>query len=336
VIHQRVAGIASGRAALPLFLAPMLLVGVTSSVVGCGDGGPAEIEVSDSDTVVVDGASLFWGADPAAHVWADGKLWVYPTRDSHDWDSLTGWDAWSTEDLRTWIRHPGIFEAEQCQWCTNNAWAPDAAYRNGQYYFYYYFRNDGGLPRGIGVAVSGNPEGPFENVTIERPLVDGHDPAVLIDDDGQAYLYTGHVIYFLNEDMTSLEMRGDGRPRDKIVEFRGHDPVGGWEGVWVFKREGRYYFTIADTDYRQLRYYMSDSPAGPFDYGGTLLHHVDGLNIHPSIVQWNGRWILFFHLWAESARGQRRVSAEFITFRPDGSIEPVSVTEHRISGRAPA
>ena len=279
----------------------------------------------DGDPVTFVGNPLFWAADPSAHVWEDGKLWIYPTTDAHDWDSLVQWNAWSSEDLRTWTFHERIFAADQCGWCVNNAWAPDAAYRNGRYYLYYYFRNDGSPPRGVGVAVSESPAGPFINLSVDGPLLDGHDPAVFVDDDGRAYLYTAHVIRFLDDDMVHLQQEGGG-DKIRIVELRGHVPVGGWEGVWVFKREGRYYFTLADDDYRQLRYYMGSSPTGPFDYAGVLLPKVTGLNVHHSIVRYLDRWILWFHLWPEDGPGQRRVYGEPLRFNPDGTIQPVSPT----------
>ena len=271
------------------------------------------------------GNPLFFGADPSGHVWADGKMWIYPTTDHEDWSQLDHWNAWSSEDLRTWTLHERIFSADQCDWCVNNAWAPDIAYRNGKYYLYYYFLNDGDQPRGVGVAVADQPSGPFVNVSVDGPLVDGHDPSVLIDDEGQAYLYVGHVIYFLTEDMTHIQ-KENGRNKVQIVEFTGGQPLGGWEAPWVFERAGKYYYTLADDDYRQLRYYIGDSPIGPFDYAGTLLHKVSGLNIHHSIVQYGDRWILWYHVWPVTGLGQRRVQGEFLTFEEDGTIRPVSVT----------
>jgi arabinoxylan arabinofuranohydrolase len=59
----------------------------------------------------------------------------------------------------------------------------------------------------IGVAVADSPTGPFRDA-IGRPLVGNGqiDPTVLIDDDGQAYLYWGNPDLWyvrLNADMTS-------------------------------------------------------------------------------------------------------------------------------------
>jgi hypothetical protein len=276
------------------------------------------------------GNPLFWAADPAGHVWADGKMWIYPTTDHEDWSELVHWNAWSSEDLKRWTVHENIFSAESCQWCVNNAWAPDVAYKDGKYFLYYYFRNGEGSPGGIGVAVSDEPQGPFTNVSTEGPLLDGHDPAVFVDDDGEAYLYTGGSIYFLAPDMVSLETVGS-TPRKYPLYLTGHDPVGGWESVWVFKRQGRYYVSLADEEYRQLRYYLGSSPLGPFEYGGTLLNKVEGPNIHHSIVPFGDDWILWYHLWPEEGPGHRQVFGEFLTFNEDGTIQPVEVTEDGVA-----
>ena len=305
------------------------LVLACSAFLGCDrvtSPGSVDIELTSG---TFEGNPLFRGADPSGHVWADGKMWIYATTDHEDWSQLDHWNAWSSEDLRTWTLHERIFSADQCGWCINNAWAPDIAYRNGTYYLYYYFRNDGEHPRGVGVAVADRPQGPFTNVSVDGPLVDGHDPGVFIDDDGQAYLYVGHVIYFLTEDMTRVQ-RENGGKKMRIVEFRGRRPAGGWEAPWVFKRSGKYYFTLADDDYRQLRYYVGDSPIGPFDYAGTVLHKVSGLNIHHSIVRYGARWILWYHVWPATGPGQRRVQGEFLTFEEDGTIRPVSVTQEGV------
>jgi beta-xylosidase len=206
------------------------------------------------------------------------------------------------------------------------------AYTNGRYYLFYYFRNDDSRPRGVGVAVADDPEGPFTNLTVDGPLVNGHDPAVLVDDDGQVYLYTGGAILFPREDMASLEVGDHGRPRQVGFWLRGRPLVGRWEATWVFKREGRYYFTVVDDDSREIRYYIGASPLGPFDYAGTLLSRPDPDTIHHSIVSFQGRWILFYHTWPLEGSGKRRVSAEFLTFREDGTIEPVTVTDSGIAG----
>jgi len=106
-----------------------------------------------------------YAADPSAHVWADGRLYVYP---SHDIDPPRGCDlmdqyhVFSTADMVNWKDEGQILEASQVPWGTpdgNFMWAPDCAYRNGTYYFY--FPHPSGSPWNstwkIGVATSTKP-----------------------------------------------------------------------------------------------------------------------------------------------------------------------------------
>lgn len=100
--------------------------------------------------------------------------------------------------------------------------------------------------RGIGVLVADSPYGPFKD-PIGKPLVknssDDIDPTVLIDDDGQAYLYWGNPNLWyvkLNEDMISVN--GDVVKDPSIAKVKGStDPFHYQEGPWVWKKNGNYY-----------------------------------------------------------------------------------------------
>ena len=80
-------------------------------------------------------------ADPSAHVWADGRLYVYA---SHDIDPPRGCDlmdqyhVFSTDDMVHWTDHGEILRASQVPWGRKEGgfmWAPDCAYKDGTYYF---------------------------------------------------------------------------------------------------------------------------------------------------------------------------------------------------------
>src|ERR1700709_2657466 len=82
-------------------------------------------------------------ADPSAHVWADGRLYVYP---SHDVDPPRGCDlmdqyhVFSTDNMVNWKDHGEILRASQVPWGRKEGgfmWAPDCIYKNGTYYFYF-------------------------------------------------------------------------------------------------------------------------------------------------------------------------------------------------------
>src|SRR6201995_2609195 len=109
-----------------------------------------------------------YAADPSAHVWADGRLYVYP---SHDIDPPRGCDlmdqyhVFSTDDMVHWKDEGEILRASQVSWGTpdgNFMWAPDCAYKNGTYYFY--FPHPSGSWNStwkIGVATSTKPASDF-------------------------------------------------------------------------------------------------------------------------------------------------------------------------------
>ena len=128
-------------------------------------------------------------ADPSAHEW-DGRYWIYPSHDvpgSKDWD-MVDWHAFSSTDLVDWTDHGVIFSLKDIPWAKRWAWAPDAMKRNGRYYFYVTADDQ------IGVGVSDKPYGPFKD-PLGKPLVARGesgtrvmDPAIFVDDDGQAYL----------------------------------------------------------------------------------------------------------------------------------------------------
>ena len=53
-------------------------------------------------------------ADPCAHVWEDGKLWVYASHDQDnatDYSSMDGYHVYSTSDLKNWTDHGEILHS---------------------------------------------------------------------------------------------------------------------------------------------------------------------------------------------------------------------------------
>jgi hypothetical protein len=69
------------------------------------------------------------------------------------------------------------------------------------------------------------------------------------------------------------------------MDMGGYEPK--MEGPWVFKRKGKYYFTMPENN-RELSYYMSDSPTGPWTYTGVFMQEENRSNNHHSIVEYRG------------------------------------------------
>ena len=80
-------------------------------------------------------------ADPSAHVWDDGRLYVYPSHDvapPRGCDLMDGYHVFSTTDMVNWTDHGEFLHSRDVEWGRPEGgfmWAPDAAYRNGKYYY---------------------------------------------------------------------------------------------------------------------------------------------------------------------------------------------------------
>lgn len=287
-------------------------------------------------------------ADPAPVV-HDGTLYVYT---SHDEDQLVknfftmkDWRCFSTTDMVNWTDHGAVASLRNFQWADpqvsgwggfeNGAWAPHAIERNGKWYLYVPLHG-----RGIGVLVADNPFGPFKD-PLGKPLVanDNIDPAVFIDDDGEAYLYWGNPKCWyakLNDDMISYdETLGE---NGLIVQEMTPAAFGDRskpdprrstsyeEGPWLYKRNGIYYlFFAAGPIPEHLAYSTGASPAGPWRYGGVVMATQGGsFTNHPGVVDYRGKTYLFYHNAALPGGGgfHRSVCVDELQFNPDGSVVP--------------
>lgn len=275
-------------------------------------------------------------ADPSAHVWADGRLYLYTSHDEECQQDfhMKDWRVFSSTDLVNWTDHGAPLSLRELSWADDYAWAPDAAYKNGRYYFVFPAgtgvknRQDPSKSSkwmGIGIAESDSPTGPFKDM-IGAPLWRtpyANDPALFIDDDGRAYLYFhgggDYRVVELAEDLRSV------RGESVKMDMGGYEPK--MEGPWVFKRQGLYYFTMPENN-RSLAHYTGPTPRGPWTYRGIFMAAEHGNN-HHSIVQYRGQWLLFYHRWLDTpgaacAKRQRHVAAEYLQFNEDGSIRPLN------------
>ncbi len=274
-------------------------------------------------------------ADPAPLVYHD-TVYLYT---SHDEDDATGfkmfnWLLYSTTDMVNWTDHgiiAGVADpVKTFKWADgHSAWAPQCIARNGLFYLYCPTVINGQMA--IGVAVSDNPFGPFED-PLDKPLVVGsYDPTVYIDDDGQAYMYWGGngPCYYvkLNEDMISTS----GEIQIASIDFTGTPPEAAFtEGPWFWKKNGHYYLAYASRCCPEgIGYAMSDSPTGPWKCQGTIMDphpHSDGN--HPGIIEYKGRsyvfgfnYEVFFNRQGNRRKLERRsICVKEMTYNDDGTI----------------
>lgn len=223
--------------------------------------------------------------------------------------------------------HGVALALEDVPWAGKQLWAPDAALKGGQYYLYFPARDKQGLFR-IGVAVSNRPEGPFKAEPNPIPGSYSIDPCCFMDDDGRAYLCFGGIwggqlqrwpgnqydpageeptggapairprIAELNPDMKTFA----GSVRELQILDENGQPLRAddhdrryFEGPWMHKYNGVYYFSYSTGDTHYLVYATSNSPWGPFTYRGRILEPVIGWTTHHSIVGYKGHWYLFHH-----------------------------------------
>lgn len=281
--------------------------------------------------------TAIYTADPSAHVWKDGRLYVYP---SHDIDPPRGCDrmdryhVFSTTDMVNWTDHGEILNSSQVPWGRKDGgfmWAPDCAYKNGKYYFYFPHPSgdDWNNTWKVGVAVSMHPDRDFKEVGYIKDLGDAHamiDPCVFVDDDGQAYFYYGGggrcVGARLKDNM--VELAEPLRPMEGLRDFH--------EATWVHKRGDMYYLSYADNSYdkvakrgaNRMLYATSKNPLGPWEYRGVVLEATGCDTNHGSIVEYKGEWFLFYHNQKLSNRGNlRSICVDRLHYNADGTIQTV-------------
>ena len=275
--------------------------------------------------------SHMFTADPSAHVWEDGRLYVYPSTDvapPKGYKTMDGYHVFSTDDMMTWKDHGEILHSSQVDWGRKEGgfmWAPDCAYKNGTYYYYFPHRSgDGRDTWKIGVATSKNPASNFEVQGYIKGIKSLIDPCVFTDDDGQSYLFIGGegdpTGYKLKENMLEIE----GEPH----EIKGLD--GFREGLWMFKRNDKYYIVYPD-DFpkrNKMRYAISDNPYGPFECKGVFVGSTDVITMHGSVVEYKGQWYVFYHNGDLSGgiATNRSICFDPIFFNEDGTIQMVKQT----------
>jgi hypothetical protein len=253
--------------------------------------------------------------------------------------------------------HGVALDIKDVPWAGRQMWAPDAAQKNGKYFLYFPVKDKQDIFR-IGVAVSDKPAGPFkaEPHAIEHSF--SMDPAVFKDDDGRYYMYFGGIwggqlqrwstgsyvakdTYPANDQPALTPkiaaMRADmlgfsEKPRDVVIlDEQGKPLTTGdnkrrfFEASWMHKYRGKYYFSYSTGDTHFIVYATGDSPYGPFTYRGKVLEPVLGWTNHHSIVEFKGKWYLFFHD-CQLSGGQthlRNVKVVELKYRDDGAIETI-------------
>ena len=340
-------------------------------------------------------ATQTFSADPDAMVFED-RLYIYASNDTLEFTlndapsyqyGIQGIRMLSSGDLANWTDHGavnivGIPNTDPLvppeEWepalvsipGVERSWAPSAAWKmiDGRPKFFMYWGNGGD---GIGVVSADSPTGPWK-APLDRLLVDRStanagnvtwlfDPGVLVDDDGQGYLFFGG---------------GSGPSSDNTGMARrvrlGADMIslGGYAQTWyvpylfessnIAKLNGRYYYSystngstggnrfgIADT---QIAAMMSTGnlmgqgfgdPWGVLNAPSGQLASTD-TNNHQSMFEFRGKTYIAYHtqkaaeamgigqfIASRGGSSGNRLRSTFIDsmpIDPDGHIPPVNMT----------
>lgn len=319
--------------------------------------------------------------DGEPHVFGD-RVYLYGSHDKFNGKTFCQndyvcWSA-SVNDLTSWEYEGVIFRKKQDPKAhrfsfVNTLYAPDVARgADGRYYLYYTL----GYTSRVGVAVCDTPAGQYKFLDyVHYP--DGtllgqkgeplqFDPGVFVDDDGQAYLYTGFapkkypkflmkghkpsvagaMAMRLNADMVTLNGQisyiGATVKNSAGTGFEGHEF---FEAPSMRKFNGKYYFIYSSIKNHELCYAVSQKPTEGFKFGGTLISIGDlGLNgntkplnylgnTHGSLVKIKYKYYVFYHRQTNRHQFSRQACAEEIKFK-DGKFLQAEVTSCGLNGRA--
>lgn len=271
---------------------------------------------------------------------------------------MKDYHVYSMESIPGEVTDHGVaLDIKDVPWAGRQMWAPDAAEKDGRYYLYFPVKDKEDIFH-IGVASSDSPSGPF---TAEpEPIADSYsmDPAVYKDDDGTYYMYFGGIwggqlqrwegdaynpedvypaddapailprIAKMNADMKSF---AEPVKKVEILDENGELIKAGdndrrfFEAAWVHKYNGKYYFSYSTGDTHYIAYAIGDNPYGPFTYQGVILNPVVGWTNHHSIVEFNGKWYLFYHdsTLSDGVTHLRNIKVTELTYNEDGTIQTI-------------
>jgi beta-xylosidase len=281
-----------------------------------------------------------YSTDPSAIVYHD-TVFLYTGHDEaaageqkyvmHDWLSF-----YSTDMVR-WTELKPTLRATDFKWAADNAWASQVIERDGKFYWYVAVKHKTIPGSSIGVAVSDRPDGPFRDArgsalitndmttTIQSDM-DDIDPTILIDDDGQAYIFWGHgLCYYAKLKKNMIELDGP----IHIVPLPHFT-----EGSYIHKRNGWYYLSYAYGYPEKIGYAMSRNINGPWEFKG-ILNEIAGncITNSPAILEFKGKSYFIYHNGALPGGGsyRRSVCIDYLSYNPDNTIQRVVMTSEGVS-----
>lgn len=301
------------------------------------------------------------------------RVYIYGSHDSFNGHAfcLNDYVCWSApvSNLGDW-RYEGVIytrlddpENTKNRMCL---YAPDITVGpDGRYYLYYVMDKI----NVVSVAVSDTPAGRFkfygfvhyeDGVRLGEKQGDEpqFDPGVITIGD-TTYLYTGFCgqgdksrsgaqLTVLDKDMLTVKKAPviivPGSCYSEGTEYEGH---AFFEAPSIRCFDNKYYFIYSSEVMHELCYAISDSPEGPFKYGGVIVSNCDigidsykpadkafayGANNHGSLIQIGDKRYIFYHRQTNNSWYSRQGCAEEVHFNADGSINQAELTSCGLNG----
>ncbi len=276
-------------------------------------------------------------ADPSI-VKYDGKYYIYATLDPWGGQEL---GVLESSDFINWEqKHINWPTKAACTSETSNSskvWAPSVIQaRNGKFYMYISVGSE------VWAGISNHPLGPWKNAKSDNsPLITGNmfpeyhmiDAEAFIDDDGQAYLYWGSGLNWVNGHCFVVKLADD-MISFNVEEIKDITPPNYFEAPFMVKKHGKYYLMYSDgkctTETYKVRYAVSDQPYGPWTEGteSPILSSSKDLTTmgpgHHTVFTENGQnYILYHRIRDNKDELFRELAIDSLIFNTNKGIDKV-------------
>ncbi len=265
-------------------------------------------------------------------------FYIYATKDPWGGKEL---GVLETKDFFHWkVKHINWPTKQACTSSTSKSsmvWAPSVVRtRDGKFYMYVSVGSE------VWVGVAKAPLGPWKNAKPDNsPLIRSNlfpgyhmiDAECFIDDDGQAYLYWGSGLNWVNGRCFAVKLKKDmitfdGKP--KVIT-----PPHYFEAPYMLKRNGTYYLIYSngkaiDASYN-IRYSVGKTPFGPWVEGknSPILSTTPDSSTygpgHNTVLNVNGQYYIIYHRIFPQHKEYvlRQLCIDSLNFNKEGYIKKI-------------
>ena len=302
-----------------------------------------------------------WGlyiCDPEPYV-IDGRMYIFGSKDrpmAIESDGSRGYCSTEynviySDDMKNWIDVGVTLTLDDIPpkyRGGNRLWGPSCLFKARETGRdkdkYYLIANTNSYTAGMVLLEADSPTGPFLDprpMTMDGRVIGNLDPGVLADDDGKvyfAYQHDGYRFSVCQLDPDDFSRLLSETSVDVTDVFKNGNP-NEWpdEGQSLKKRRNTYYYLnilnwLPSNERRipvKMAYLMSESPLGPWRYGGVIVdtyNYLDSSNIQGSFAEFNGQSYVCYHMPTPDSSSSRYCWIDRITFNDDGTINRIEPT----------